>query len=134
MDHLSANKGGIAALAHEAGSQTYFYPISTENKIQRDSIFEKLAGGSRVSLVGLMDVEVIEGRSIHVKGYDKIAFLDFVPVFDKGVYGASDFIALTVKFEAILLKNIPQIGLEDRNMARRFILFVIFQSIGQNYF
>jgi predicted ATPase len=102
MDHLSANKGGIAALAHEAGIQTYFHPISTETKIQRDAIFEKLAGGSRVSLVGLMDVEVLAGRSIHVKGYDKIALMDFVKVFDKGVYGASDFIALTVKFEAIL--------------------------------
>jgi cell division protein ZapE len=80
-----------------------------------------------------MDVEVIEGRSIHVKGYDKIALLNFVKVIDKGVYGASDFIALTVKFHAILLNNLPQISLADRNMARRFILFVIFLYIGQKF-
>lgn len=39
-------------------------------------------------------------------------------------YGSSDFIAIARNFHSIVLKNIPVLNLEDRNVARRFILLV----------
>ena len=58
-----------------------------------------------------------------MKGSGKVGRVNFKEVFD-GVYGASDFIAMTKRFEAILVDNVEQINMSDANLARRFILFV----------
>ena len=69
------------------------------------------------------EIEVIKGRSIYIEGNSKVGVIEFTKIFD-GNYGASDFIAICRKFEAIFIKNMKKLSMSDKNMARRFILFV----------
>ena len=43
---------------------------------------------------------------------------------EKNNWGASDFLAICEEAPIILLDNLKQIDLSDRNLARRFILFI----------
>ena len=43
---------------------------------------------------------------------------------EKQNWGASDYLAISENSEFVLLQNLEQIDLLDRNLARRFILFI----------
>jgi len=65
-----------------------------------------------------------EGRFIDIEVQaNGIAQFEFDDLCNR-TYGSSDFIAIARNFHAIVLKNIPVMNLEDRNVARRFILLV----------
>lgn len=70
-----------------------------------------------------MQINVVKGRDMAILGQGKVARINFKKVFN-GTYGASDFIAMTKNFQAIIVEDIYQISMRDSNLARRFILFV----------
>jgi protein AFG1 len=74
-----------------------------------------------------LQINVVKGRDMTIKGYGKVARINFKKVFN-GAYGASDFIAMTKNFQAIFVEDIYQISMKDSNLARRFILFVSLSS------
>jgi len=53
----------------------------------------------------------------------EIVIINFKYLQDKN-WGASDFLALCEQSPVILLDNLQQINLSDKNLARRFILFI----------
>ena len=68
----------------------------------------------------------MSGREIQVpRAANGVAMFDFMEICDKA-YGSMDFIAICRNFHTLILKNVPQITLGNRNLARRFILLVSF--------
>ena len=69
-------------------------------------------------------LEVYSDLPVDELSFDnKIVVLHFKFLQEKN-WGASDFLALCEQSPVILLDNLPQIDLSDRNLARRFILFI----------
>lgn len=99
---------------------TYFAPFGEETKHEFNMMFHKYTGNKPAVE---SELEVIKGRSIKVYGTSKIGRFDFKQLIDTH-YGASDFIAICNKYHVIFLDNIPRIDMTNRNLARRFILFV----------
>ena len=52
-----------------------------------------------------MQINVVRGRDMTIKGHGKVARINFKKVFN-GAYGASDFIAMTKNFQAIFVEDI----------------------------
>lgn len=64
------------------------------------------------------------GREIIIENAsDKVAFLEFRDFFKRAL-GTQDYLEIAENFELIILKHIPQLGLEEYNMAIRFINFI----------
>ena len=72
-----------------------------------------------------MMLKVMSGREIKIpKQAHGVAMFDFMEIGDKA-YGSMDFIAICRNFHSVILKNVPHISLHSKNIARRFILFVL---------
>ena len=75
-----------------------------------------------------MKLKVMSGREIDIpKASNGVAMFDFKELCDR-TYGSMDYIAICRNFHSILLKNVPIINLNSKNIARRFILLVSFSS------
>jgi predicted ATPase len=71
-----------------------------------------------------MRLTVMSGREIEIpKVANSVALFDFMELCDKA-YGSMDFIAICRSFNSIILKNVPEISLANKNLTRRFILLV----------
>lgn len=78
-----------------------------------------------------MMIKIPQGREIPVrKAYNNVAFFEFDDLCDKPM-GSADFIAIARKFHCVIIRDIPIITFENRNLVKRFILLVIFKKITQ---
>ncbi len=99
---------------------TYYSSKKPEEEKAFDNMFLKYTGNKEAKE---LEVEVIPGRNIKVKGHGKIGRFNFNNLIDSN-YGSSDFIAICNRFHVVFLENIPKIDVSNKNLARRFILFV----------
>lgn len=98
---------------------TYF--SGPDAKEEFEKAFSELVHGKAVVPVTL---KVMQGRTMEVPmaSYG-VARFSFSDLFDRAL-GAADYMALTENFHTILVDRIPVMHVEQRNMVRRFILFV----------
>ena len=104
-------------------SKVYFSPISEENKVEIDKLFEGIATAN--------GEEVVEGRQLSVWGRtltvpestSKAAKFSFAELCGKPL-SAADYLEVTKEFETVFLVDVPQLDLDKKDMARRFILFI----------
>lgn len=69
-------------------------------------------------------MEVYGTKPVEFLSFDgQIVIIDFTSL-QKNNWGASDFLALCEQTDFILLDNLTQIDLSDKNLARRFILLI----------
>ena len=108
------------ASGSEGHFKTFYHPISTENRDGLYDMFKKYSGGRLPKEVSL---EVVEGRSITLRGFEKVLWAEFDQLM-LGNLGASDFIAITKHYTVVFLVNVPPIDSAHRNLLRRFILFI----------
>jgi len=100
---------------------TYIEPNNHENNKKLDRIFKSI---SKKETGNPLTITVMSGREITVpKAANGVASFDFMELCDK-TYGSMDFIAICRNFHTLILKNVPQISLNNKNLARRFILLV----------
>lgn len=100
---------------------TYIEPNNHENNKKLDRIFKSI---SKEETGKPLTITVMSGREIQVpRAANGVAMFDFMEICDKA-YGSMDFIAICRNFHTLILKNVPQITLGNRNLARRFILLV----------
>lgn len=99
---------------------TYYSSKNQDEDEAFDAMFLKYTGNKAAKEI---EVEVIPGRNIKVSGHGKIGRFDFRSLIDSN-YGSSDFIAICNHFHVVFLENIPTIDVSNKNLARRFILFV----------
>ncbi len=105
--------------ARLTGAPMYFSPANAKARAQIDRIWEDLAGGEGAPLE--LDVK---GRKL------------CLPVFRNGVarvgfhalcgqpLGPADFLAIGAHVRVLLLENIPQLGRQNFNEARRFVTLI----------
>lgn len=72
----------------------------------------------------MMKLKVSSGREIEIrKSHGNVAFFEFDDLCDKPM-GSSDFIALARNFHYVIIRKIPLLTFENRNLVKRFILLV----------
>ncbi|KAM0749985.1 AFG1-like ATPase [Meredithblackwellia eburnea MCA 4105] len=106
-------------------SKVYFHPLSPENKSEISKIFDALTSSSPE------DDPVITNRKLHVWGRplvvpestSKVARFTFEELCGHAL-SAADYLEITKNFETVVLEDVPQLGLDSKDKARRFILFI----------
>jgi protein AFG1 len=106
-------------------SKVYFSPITRSTRTE----ISKLFTASCASLTPGEDIVSsrslsVWGRPVHVPlSTSKVAQFEFADLCGKP-HSAADYLEITKTFGTIFLTDVPQLGLETKDQARRFILFV----------
>ncbi|GAA5931256.1 hypothetical protein JCM10213_000256 [Rhodosporidiobolus nylandii] len=106
-------------------SRVYFHPIDEVNRREMDKLFDSSASsltpGEEVVSDRLLSVW---GRPVKVPlSTSKVAKFGFQDLCGSP-HSAADYLEITKTFGTIFLTDVPQLGLETKDQARRFILFV----------
>lgn len=102
-------------------SKVYFHPETAENASEIDKLFDALTETE----------PVVEHRPLQVWGRDinvplstkNVARFTFDELCGKPL-SAADYLEITKTFETIFITGVPLLGLDTKDMARRFILFI----------
>ncbi|KAI5481037.1 AFG1 family mitochondrial ATPase [Pseudohyphozyma bogoriensis] len=102
-------------------SKVYFNPINDATNSEINKLFDSLSG----------DQEPIPNRPLTVWGRDihvplstpHVARFTFAELCGKPL-SASDYLTITQQFETVFLTDVPRLGLDTKDMARRLILFI----------
>ncbi|KAJ8597375.1 AFG1-like ATPase [Rhizopogon salebrosus TDB-379] len=111
-----------------APSQVYYHPLTPENKAEIDKVFNSLT--CPTPTVALKD-PVIEnrpittwGRTLHVPlSTSKIARFSFEDICGRPL-SAADYLEITKQFGTLFITDVPKMGMDQKDMARRFITFI----------
>lgn len=97
----------------------YFHPLNLEttNKVQK--LFSELTNNTQKT----QDIIEVKGRQILIESVEDVAFSSFSDLCEKP-YGAEDYIALAQKYDTVFLTDIPRLGYDRRNEAKRLILLI----------
>jgi cell division protein ZapE len=99
----------------------YFYPINKKNKTNILNIFSHLSHEGEASKE---ELEISKNRKITInKAFENIAIFDFNELCQNAL-GSKDYKEICIKYNIIFLLNIPRLEPEDRNEAKRLILFI----------
>nr|WP_316861929.1 cell division protein ZapE [uncultured Cohaesibacter sp.] len=102
------------------GAPVYLYPLTDEKRNQFETIWQKLIEAPCAP----SDAVSYQGRSIHVPqaymGAARFAFEDLCA----RPLAASDYLRLCEIYHTFFVENIPHFGRNNRNEAKRFILFI----------
>ena len=101
--------------------KVYLSPNNDSNKLEFNKLFDALTE----------DEHVVENKSLSVWGRqikvpestDKVAKFKFLDLCGKPL-SAPDYLEITKNFETIFIQDVPQLGLDTKDQARRFILFI----------
>ena len=88
-----------------------------KNKVQQ--LFSDLTNNIETQ----QDIVTVKGRDILVNAAGNIAKFTFSDLCENP-YGAEDYITLAKKYDTIFLTQIPVLGAENRNEAKRLILLI----------
>ena len=100
-------------------SEIFHAPLdeAAEHGLRR--AFERIAGESAMN-----PALAINGREFHARRRgDGVVWFDFAEVCGKP-RGAIDYIEIARAFNTVLLSNIPQLGEDDEDAARRFVTMI----------
>ncbi|MBG78219.1 MAG: cell division protein ZapE [Alphaproteobacteria bacterium] len=104
----------------DAQDGTYLTPLSAKTTLRADEIFASLTNGAATH----SDTITIKGRKIVVEqATDTAARLTFSQLCEQP-HGAEDYLALAGKYEWIFIENIPRLGYDRRNEAKRFMTLI----------
>lgn len=106
-------------------SRVYFNPINDATRAEFAKLFESschvLTPGEAIVSDRVLSVW---GRPVHVPtSTSQVAQFTFVELCGQP-HSAADYLEITKTFGTIFLSDVPQLGLETKDQARRFILFV----------
>lgn len=102
-------------------TKVYFDPIDELNKLEFEKLFTSLAGKEKAVVNRPLEVW---GRTIKVpRSTSRVARFQFGDLCGRPL-SAADYLEITKTFETIFLADVPQLGLNTKDQARRFILFI----------
>lgn len=101
-------------------AELYHHPLDAQADKSLQDSFDRLAPEP-----GSANYEIeIEGRVLKARYWaDDVVWFDFLELCD-GPRSQNDYIELAMEFHAVLLSNVPQMGAEHNDQARRFINLV----------
>jgi cell division protein ZapE len=98
----------------------YFSPGTPEQRRVVDDLFSRLVGGAQPGPVRLM----VHGHPVDVPCQAMgVARIDFADLCERPL-GASDYIVVARAYHTIILENVPRLGPERKNEARRLITLI----------
>jgi cell division protein ZapE len=98
----------------------YFTPIGSSSSKKADDLFAALTEDSE----GSADLIMVKGRSIDVPVTAKgVARFSFGQLCERPL-GAEDYLAIAKRYHTIFLENIPRLGYDRRNEAKRLMILV----------
>ncbi len=98
----------------------YFFPLTVDSQRRADDLFRALTGGDETG----QDLLSVKGRTIEVPIACKgIARFSFSQLCERPL-GAEDYLALAKRYHTIFLENIPVLGYDRRNEAKRLMTLV----------
>ena len=101
-------------------NSNFFYPINESNKKLFNDILEQKLAGAKMEK---WQCEIL-GRKVTIKdSYKDLAVIDFTELFSNNS-GVVDYMKICKKFNMIFIKNLPKLGNNLNNEAKRFILFL----------
>jgi protein AFG1 len=105
-------------------SNVYFYPLSEENNRELSKIFHSLTSANSADpLIQNREIKTW-GRTLRVpESTSRIAKFTFEDLCGKPL-SAADYIEVTKTFGTIFLLDVPKMGLDKKDLARRFITFI----------
>ncbi|EUB97475.1 AFG1-family ATPase [Rhizobium sp. CF080] len=103
-----------------ASLPVYVTPLDGRADAAMESAWHQVTDGEKAAPVEIP----MKGRSIHVpSAAGRAARFDFKDICGKPL-GASDYLALADRFDAIFVEHVPQLGPEKRNETKRLINLV----------
>jgi cell division protein ZapE len=107
-------------LGRVKGYETFITPLGPEASRQLQNIWQRLTDSESGAPV---DIGVL-GRKLRipqaVRGCARFSFADLC----EAPLGAPDYLALANSFQTVFIENIPALGPEKRNEAKRFVLLM----------
>jgi cell division protein ZapE len=102
------------------GLPVYHCPANDEAKRAVDEAFDRLGGGQVPKPMTL----TVLGHPLEVPfAVAGVARFQFADLCEKPL-GASDYLAIAKKFHTVIIEQIPQMGFDRRNEAKRFITLI----------
>lgn len=98
---------------------TYFWPLGAGTKARADDVFVKLTGAAAAAEEQL----VVKGRAIPVFAAGRVARFTFAQLCENP-HGAEDYLTIARTYKTVFLENIPKIGYDRRNEAKRLMILI----------
>lgn len=107
-------------LARLKGVEIYHHPLDAAARQQMDAAWRHLTDHQQ----GAPCTLTVQGRTVNVPQADKgVARFDFNDLCARPL-GAADYLAIAHAFHTVLIDDIPQMGPELRNEAKRFVTLI----------
>jgi cell division protein ZapE len=120
MDVAHLNARTDFRLEKLAGSPVYHTPAGAAAREALDRAFRTLSGRARGKAVTL----AVKGHAVEIpQAAAGVARFSFADLCAKPL-GASDYLAIAQSFHTVILEDIPRMGFEQRNEAKRFIILI----------
>lgn len=98
----------------------YFTPLNMASRKALDEVFLRLSGGAKVHA----DVIDVKGRQIEVAQAAGVAARFSFAQLCERPHGAEDYIEIAKKYKIVFLEDIPRLGYDRRNEAKRLMLLI----------
>lgn len=98
---------------------TYLYPLNADTHRHADDFFKVLSHNAVEETVDLN----VKGRQFHARAAGKTARFTFAELCEQP-HGAEDYLAIAEKFDSIIIENVPRMGYDRRNEAKRFMTLI----------
>ncbi|KAG1752528.1 AFG1-like ATPase-domain-containing protein [Suillus paluster] len=109
-------------------SHVYYHPLTPENNAEIDKIFNSLTCPTPTA--ALQDPVIKNrpittwGRTLHVPlSTSKVARFSFEEICGRPL-SAADYLEVTKQFGTLFITDVPKMGMDKKDMARRFITFI----------
>lgn len=116
--HLDSPTDYRTQFLTEEGS--YFSPLGAQAQRKADKVFETLAHGA----AGVAESFEVKGRKIEVScAAGGVARFSFAQLCERP-HGAEDYLEITQRYHTVFLENIPILGYDRRNEAKRLMTLI----------
>ncbi len=120
LDLLVLDAGQDFRRLHEPSVRAWIVPADSRARIMLDATFAQLAGGATPAPAQL----IVPGRVLtvpHAAG--KVARFSFADLCEQPL-GPADYLAIATHYHAVVLDDVPGLGPDQANAARRFITLI----------
>ncbi|WP_370336050.1 cell division protein ZapE [Parvularcula marina] len=107
-------------LGHLEGDRVYFSPLGKDATAMMDELFARMTARGEIAP---MEIDVGR-RSLHVPCASRGVARGPFKHWCSEKFGPGDYLTLASEFPVVFIDNIPLLGPENRNEAKRFVTFI----------
>ncbi len=120
LDVFELNGPEDYRLARLKGVEIYHHPLDAQARVQMDAAWKRLTDHAH----GKPCTLTVQGRALTIPQADKgVARFEFNDLCAQPL-GAADYLAIAHNFHTVLIDDIPKMGPELRNEAKRFVTLI----------